>query len=371
MFDNDAVNLSLTPPLSRNKQKQHNKNQIVIMDNQHRLVNLSKIFTKGSTAVITGASSGIGKAAAIQCAQAGMHVWLLDVDAPDLTKTLPIVKSHAIHNQKNGGDNNKDEETQPQPQHIQEILVDVSQESAMKHVARQIFHHESTKSVHFLMNNAAVQLGGGSPLEVPLETFRNVMNVNTYGPIIGCQAFVPDMLEKGQDGLVVNTGSKQGITAPPGNLSYNVSKAALKTWTEGLEHDLRNRRRIGNGCKVFAALLVPGWVNTSILLKEQRMRAEMEGRLEEFDEEKVFFHEGKPAEGAWMPMQVIEFMMTELDKGRFYIVCPDNDVDRETDNVRMTWAMADITENRPPLSRWHPEWKDKFTEHLEKERASK
>lgn len=80
---------------------------------------------------------------------------------------------------------------------------------------------------------------------------------------------------------------------------------------------------------------------------------------------KVFFSEDKPQGGAWMPRQVIEFMAAELDKGRFYIICPDNDVDRETDNLRMTWTMQDITEDRVPLSRWHPTYKDKFTAYLE------
>jgi phenylpropionate dioxygenase-like ring-hydroxylating dioxygenase large terminal subunit len=55
-----------------------------------------------------------------------------------------------------------------------------------------------------------------------------------------------------------------------------------------------------------------------------------------------------------MPPQVVDFMVQELDKGRFYLICPDNDVDRETDNLRMTWMMQDVTEDRPPLSRWHP-----------------
>lgn len=310
-------------------------------------LSLSNIFTKLNTAVITGASSGIGKAAAIKCAQAGMHVWLLDIDAQDLAKALPLVQSHA----ESGGH-----------QHIQELVVDVSQEEQMKDAADKVFQHESTRSVHFLMNNAAIQLGGG-PLDEPMDTFRKVLDVNTLGPIIGCQAFVPRMQEKGSDGLVVNTGSKQGITAPPGNLTYNVSKAALKTWTEGLEHELM-KRRTNNGGKLFAALLIPGWVNTSIALKEQRMRAENEGKLDEFEEDKVFFHEGKPAEGAWMPMQVIDFMTKELEKGGFYVVCPDNDVDRETDKLRMTWAMQDVTKNRAPLSRWHPEWKDAFAEYL-------
>ena len=111
-----------------------------------------------------------------------------------------------------------------------------------------------------------------------------------------------------------------------------------------------------------SALLVPGWVNTSILLKSVRQDKIDKG--ESFDPSTVFFHEDKPASGAWMPQQVVDFMISELDKGRFYIVCPDNDVDRETDNLRMTWTMQDITLDRPPLSRWHPEYKEKFAKFL-------
>lgn len=284
-------------------------------------LNLPELFSPNKTAVITGASSGIGKAAAIKCAKLGMHVWMLDIDSQDLAKALPVVKANApvgnaiIKNQ-----------------HIQEMIVDVSQEQDMKEAATKIFQHESTSSVHFLMNNAAIQIGGG-PLDTEMTIFRNVLDVNTIGPIHGCRAFVPTMQEKGEDGLIVNTGSKQGITCPPGNLTYNVSKAALKAWTEGLEHDLMKRRMAkADGGKLFAALLIPGWVNTSIAFKEQRMRAERDGV--EFNEDQVFFHEGKPAKGAWMPMQVIDFMMEELARQKFYIVCPDNDVDRETDNLR-------------------------------------
>jgi short-subunit dehydrogenase len=163
---------------------------------------------------------------------------------------------------------------------------------------------------------------------------------------------------------VVNTGSKQGITMPPENLPYNVSKAALKCYTEGLEHDLRNS--INNNCRVRAALLVPGWVNTSIMLKNSRKEAlhSNSGRgKDDFDPDSVFFHEGKPASGAWMPKQVIDCMVEELDKGKFYLICPDNDVDRETDNLRMTWAMQDITMDRPPLSRWHDDYKDEFAKY--------
>jgi short-subunit dehydrogenase len=165
-----------------------------------------------------------------------------------------------------------------------------------------------------------------------------------------------------EPGIIVNTGSKQGITMPPGNLTYNMSKAALKTYTEGLEHALRQEpSRL-----LRAALLVPGWVNTSIVKKTMRDNAVAAG--ETFDESNVPFHEEAPADGAWMPSKVVKFMVEELDKGRFYIICPDNDVDRKTDNLRMTWTVQDITENRPPLSRWHPDYTDKFSEYLETKR---
>jgi hypothetical protein len=192
------------------------------------------------------------------------------------------------------------------------------------------------------------------------------------------------MKDSKEPGIIVNTGSKQGITMPPGNLTYNMSKAALKCYTEGLEHELRSS---DDSNHLRSALLIPGWVNTSIALKQVRQEKKEKG--EDFDPSTVFFHEDKPAAGAWMPQQVCDFLIqgkpiyynfiflikrfyitskhsssSELDKGKFYIVCPDNEVDRETDNLRMTWTMQDITLNRPPLSRWHPDWKEKFNEFL-------
>ena len=112
-------------------------------------------------------------------------------------------------------------------------------------------------------------------------------------------------------------------------------------------------------------MLKPGWTNSSIHFKEQRVRSI--AKKEDYDIQQAFFHEDKPAKGAWMPHQVIDFMLDELELGRFYIVCPDNDVTRDVDNVRMTWTMQDITSNRPPLSRWHPDYKDQFTTYLQEQ----
>ena len=82
---------------------------------------------------------------------------------------------------------------------------------------------------------------------------------------------------------MINTGSKQGITTPPGDPAYNVSKAGVKALTEALQHELRN----APGCRVSAHLLIPGFVFTP--LTAQR-RAE------------------KPA-AAWTPEQTVDFML--------------------------------------------------------------
>ena len=67
----------------------------------------------------------------------------------------------------------------------------------------------------------------------------------------------------------------------------------------------------------------------------------------------------KPA-AAWTPEQVVDFMLASMGRGDFYILCPDNDVPREMDERRILWAAGDIVENRPPLSRWHPDYKEAF-----------
>jgi len=312
-------------------------------------MSVNEVFTSGKTAVIIGSAEGIGRAAALECGARGMHVWLVDNNIKELKIAKELVK------QTTGGD---------PKQKIQAIEADVCDEGHMKFVADTVFKDNTTKSVHFLMNNAAMSIGGGA-IETPMKEFTKMMKVNLFGCIHACQSFIPTMKKKDQPGIIVNTGSKQGITCPPGNLTYNVTKAALKSWTEGLEHELMTERLSGDG-KLTAAFLVPGWTNTSIKINELRDRAKLQNR-KKFDMEaarSVCTSESNPADGAWMPKQVIDYMLAKLSEGSFYIICPDNEVDIETDKLRMTWAMQDVTEDRPPLSRWHPEWKGEFEKYL-------
>ena len=71
----------------------------------------------------------------------------------------------------------------------------------------------------------------------------------------------------------------------------------------------------------------------------------------------------KPA-GAWTPEQVAEYLEGKMAEGKFYVICPDNDVDTETDKRRMLWAVGDIVYERPPLSRWREDWKEKAVEGM-------
>ena len=164
------------------------------------------------------------------------------------------------------------------------------------------------------------------------------MSVNLGGVIHGCHSFIPAMLEGGAPGAIVNTGSKQGITRPPGNYAYNLSKAGVLAYTESVAHALRNVE----GCKLTAHLLVPGFVYTPMI--------------------SVFLPE-KPS-GAWTMEETVSFALPRIESGDFYVICPDNEATWEIDQKRIQWNAGDMIENRPALSRWHPDFADAFEAHM-------
>lgn len=263
----------------------------------------------GNVAVITGGASGIGLAVAKAFAELGLKLVLADRDTEALERAAAGL---------DGAD----------------ILIRGCDVSSPVDVTAL---HEATAArfgaVHVLMNNAGAGMNPGQPWENP-DGWRQLLDVNLGGVLNGVQAFLPAMLEHGQPGLVINTGSKQGITLPPGNAAYNVSKAGVKAYTEMLAHELRSLP----GCEISAHLLIPGFTYTGMVAR--------------------VIPEQPP--GAWAPEQVAGFMLESLAHGDFYVLCPDNDVDRATDERRIAWTAGDIIENRPPLSRWHPEFAAAF-----------
>jgi NAD(P)-dependent dehydrogenase (short-subunit alcohol dehydrogenase family) len=278
-------------------------------------------MSPSNVAVITGGASGIGLAAASRFAALGMKVCIADIGADRLAGAAAQLTSVA----KGGAAD------------VMTATVDVSRFDDLAELESAV--QKRFGGTDILMNNAGI--GPDSNSFGPLENWQRILAVNLWGIINGTQAFAPHMIERGRPGLIINTGSKQGITTPPGNPAYNVSKAGVKAQTEALAHELRNIP----GCRISAHLMIPGHVFTALTAR---------GRTE------------KPP-GAWTPEQTVDFMMTRIDADDFYILCPDNDVPRELDERRMLWAAGDIVENRPALSRWHPDYADAFAKFVKVE----
>ena len=273
----------------------------------------------GSVAVITGGAAGIGLAVAKRWVAMGLRVCIADIDPVHIENAVnEIVALNPVSRDNVIG-----------------FEADVSDKGNLEQLQRFVRQHFG--SVNVLMNNAGIQ--PGSSVFDTQHSWDRILSVNLGGAVLGTQLFVPLMITTGKPGLVINTGSKQGITTPPGDPAYNVSKAGLKVFTEALAYELRNTK----GCQVTAHLLIPGFVFTGLTAQ---------GRSE------------KPA-AAWTPEQTADFMIERLNGGDFYILCPDNDVTRTLDESRILWAAEDIIKNRPALSRWHPDYASEFTQFLQ------
>jgi len=275
---------------------------------------LPSVFAPGNLALVTGAASGIGLAAARRFARLGMTLVMVDMGGEVLERAAAEVAELAASD-------------------VLAAATDVSQFAQVERLRAEV--EGRFGPVSLLMNNAGVGNNPGLPWENG-AAWQKLVDVNLWGVVHGVQAFLPGMLAADKAGLVINTGSKQGITSPPGNYAYNLSKAALRNYTESLSHALRGVC----GARISAHLLIPGFTHTG-----------MTGAPE------------KPA-SAWTPEQVVEFLLERIIAGDFYVLCPDNAVDRATDERRMRWAMDDIILNRPALSRWHPDFEAEFARFM-------
>ncbi|KAL9932489.1 hypothetical protein V8E36_008606 [Tilletia maclaganii] len=283
------------------------------------MASIHPAITRGCLAVISGGASGIGLSAAKLWARHGMSVVIADIDTDALSKAKEelgkIVTGEAT---------------------VLAERTDVSKKAEVEKLREKVVSTFPSANITLLMANAGV---GGSTKASSEEGWDRIFGINFYGVQNINTTFVPLMQKHGKPALVINTGSKQGITTPPGSgAAYNVSKAAVKVYTEQLAHELRQDK----GSQIDVKLLIPGWVHTGLT-------GAKEGKA-------------KP-DGAWSPEQTVDFLAESIKKGSFYVLCPDNETPREVDLARMEWNIRDI-EDRPALSRWHDDYAPKFSEYM-------
>lgn len=198
----------------------------------------------GKTAVVTGGASGVGKCLCIDLAKMGCNVAVLDIDQDRIDATVSELESF--------GDGR-----------ALGLRCDVTKEADLTAVADKVYAEFG--AVHLLFNNAGVGLGEAQRKlwDLPISDWRWGFDVNVLGVVHGIKAFVPRMLEGGEEGVVVNTSSTNGgLRSLPNTPIYAASKAAVTSITEVL-----NQQLMREGGKVRTAILFPGphTVNTGIL----------------------------------------------------------------------------------------------------------
>lgn len=271
---------------------------------------------ENNTAVISGGASGIGLELAKRLLALKMNVAIVDLNISESAKKIL-----------NEADNSKTK--------ILFHQADVQDIDALEN-----FHSlvkQEFGNVHFLMGNAGIIAMGTKPWEGRQE-LQNIMNINFMGVVNLCNVFIPAMLSHGEEGIVVNTASKQGITRPPGNYAYNLSKTGIVAYTEAISHAFLNE----NNCKLKSSLLIPAFVYTPMISA---------------------FIPDKP-DFAATAEETIDYFFEALKRDEFYVLCPDNETNRRIDEKRIQWSVDDIIKSRPAMSRWHPDFKDEFENYM-------
>jgi NAD(P)-dependent dehydrogenase (short-subunit alcohol dehydrogenase family) len=265
------------------------------------------VFSTGKNALITGAASGVGLAVAKLCASHGMNLHLVDNNSSALTEAKKDITTKGT---------------------LETHTLDVASLDDWSSLKSTL--DKSNTKLDFLHLNAGIGAKGDW---TDSSYFHKIFDVNFFGVINGISTFIPHFQNNSSDAkAIVVTGSKQGITNPPGNPAYNASKSALKAITEHLSFDLAK-----SSPSTSVHLLVPGWTFTGLTGGGSTKT--------------------KP-DGAWSAEQVADFLYKKMGEGKFYVMCPDNDVDWETDRKRMMWTMGDVVYERQPQSRWREEFKE-------------
>lgn len=184
-------------------------------------------------AVITGAGSGIGRAAAQSLARRNCHLALADIDRAGLDETVALLGQTGVR--------------------VTTHLLNVADREAVRLLPAQVL--AAHKRVDLLVNNAGVALGGSFE-EVSEDDFDWLIDINFNGVVRMTRAFLP-LLRQSDEARIVNVSSIYGIVSPPGQSAYSASKFAVRGFSNALRHEL-------DGSTVAVSVVHPGGVATAI-----------------------------------------------------------------------------------------------------------
>ncbi|ORE85037.1 putative short-chain dehydrogenase [Oceanococcus atlanticus] len=196
-------------------------------------------------AAITGAGSGIGRALALQLADAGCAVAISDVNETGLAETAALLADKGVK--------------------VTQQRLDVADRAAVYAWADQVVAEHG--QVNLIFNNAGVALAG-SVAGTSIEDYEWIMNINFWGVVYGTKAFLPHLKASG-DGHVINISSVFGLFSQPTQSGYNASKFAVRGFTESLRQELD---LASHG--VSASCVHPGGIKTNIA-RSARINASM------------------------------------------------------------------------------------------------
>ena len=204
----------------------------------------------GKVAVVTGGASGIGRSLVRELLAAGAKVVIGDVEQAALDRVLAELSG--------AGD-------------VRGVVTDVSSAASVNALADEVYAAHG--ACHLLFNNAGVAAPSANVWETTVNDWRWVHGVNVLGVVHGIQAFVPRMIEAGEEGHVINTSSGDGGISPlPYQSVYASSKAAVSCISECLAAQLESE-----GTRLGASVFYPsgGLLDTGIWTTDRNRPPEL------------------------------------------------------------------------------------------------